>query len=85
MSAPTPAQVRAQREHAGWDKRTAAAAVMVSLRAWQAWEAGTRKMPPSTWLLFRLMAGTTDRTYNTPRGRATLRLVVDTSNRPATE
>jgi hypothetical protein len=84
MNAPSREEIRAERERAGWDRQTAAAAVMVSPRAWQSWEAGSRKMPPSTWLLFRLMAGATSMAYDTPKGRATLRLVVDATNRPAT-
>jgi len=84
MQSPSAEQIRGQREHAGWTTVVAAASVLVSPRTWQAYEAGFRRMPASTWLLFRLMAGTTSMAYDTPKGRATLRLVVDATNRPAT-
>ncbi len=35
----------------------AAAMVSVSLRAWQLWEAGDRKMPPAAWELYAIKCG----------------------------
>jgi len=77
MSSPTPEQIRAEREHAGWSKETAAAAVCVALRSWQAYESGDRRMPAGTWLLFTLLSGRRTIAYETAAGRAILRLCIE--------
>ncbi len=84
MSSPAPSEIRAERERAGWDKETAAAAVCVALRSWQAYEAGQRRMPASTWMLFTLLTGRRTLAYGTPKGRAVLRLAIEAPNGPAT-
>lgn len=50
--APSPQDIRDQREFAGLTQTHAAQLVHSSLRAWQAWEAGERKMHPAIWELF---------------------------------
>jgi transcriptional regulator with XRE-family HTH domain len=54
---PEPEQVKDARRIAHMTLREAAAAVGVSLRAWQHWEAGTRRMPVSAWELFQYKYG----------------------------
>jgi hypothetical protein len=83
MQSPSPDQIRAERERAGWSKETAAAAVCVSLRSWQAYESGSRRMPAATWLLFTLLIGRRTLAYETGAGRAILRLSIE-PKRPAT-
>ncbi len=51
---PTPAEVRAAREAAGLSQTAAGALVYSSLRAWQAWELGERRMHPAIWELWRI-------------------------------
>ena len=41
----------------GYTQKEAAEMVHVSLRAWQLWEAGERKIPPGLWELFVIKAG----------------------------
>lgn len=53
-STPTPAEIRAAREAAGLTQTQAAQLVHGTLRAWQEWEAGNRRMHPGLWELFRL-------------------------------
>jgi len=84
MSSPAPSEIRAERERAGWPKETAAASVCVSLRAWQAYESGSRRMPPATWVLFTLLTGRRTLAYGAPKGRAVLRLAIEGPNGPAT-
>jgi hypothetical protein len=74
---PTPAEIIAERTRAGWRPSGAAAAVCVSERAWRNWEAGNRKMPASTWLLFTLLTGRRTIAYETGAGRAILKLRVE--------
>ena len=83
MQSPSPAEIRAERERAGWTKETAAAAVCVSLRAWQAYEAGERRMPAATWMLFTLLTGRRTIAYETAAGRAVLKLVVQRATPPS--
>ena len=52
QSNPGPTEIRAAREAAGLTQTQAASLVFSGLRAWQQWEAGDRRMPPSTWALF---------------------------------
>jgi putative transcriptional regulator len=50
---PTPAAVRAAREAAGLTQTQAAHLIHSTLRAWQEWEAGNRRMHPGLWELFQ--------------------------------
>jgi hypothetical protein len=84
MSSSSPEEIRAERERAGWDKETAAAAVCVALRSWQAYETGFRQMPAATWMLFTLLTGRRTLAYETGAGRAVLRLAIEAPKRPAT-
>lgn len=49
---PTPEQVRAAREAAGLTQTQAATLIHSTMRAWQEWEAGNRRMHPGLWELF---------------------------------
>ena len=51
---PLPEQVRAAREAAGLSQTAAAALIHCTLRGWQEWEAGNRRMHPAFWELFRI-------------------------------
>ena len=51
---PTPEEVRAAREASGLSQTAAAALIHCTLRGWQEWEAGNRKMHPAFWELFRI-------------------------------
>ncbi len=54
---PDPVAIRAAREAAGLTQTAAADLVHGSLAAWQQWEAGTRRMHPGLWELFRIKVG----------------------------
>lgn len=54
---PTHEEIRAARERAGLTQAQAAALVHSTLRAWQRYEAGERRMHPAMWELFRLKTG----------------------------
>jgi DNA-binding transcriptional regulator YiaG len=54
---PQPADIRAARLSAGLTQTQAASLVHSSLRAWQQWEAGDRRMHPAFWHLFRAQIG----------------------------
>ncbi len=51
---PDPAEIRATRESAGLTQSQAAALVCVTLRNWQQWEAGERRMHPGLWELLTI-------------------------------
>ena len=51
---PAPEEVRAAREAAGLSQTEAARVIHCTLRGWQEWEAGNRKMHPAFWELFRI-------------------------------
>lgn len=53
-SNPAPETIRAAREAARMTQTEAALLVHASLRAWQQWEAGDRRMHPGLWSLFRI-------------------------------
>lgn len=53
-SPPTPEQIVALREAAGLTQTQCAQRVHGSLRAWQQWEAGDRRMHPGLWELFQI-------------------------------
>jgi DNA-binding XRE family transcriptional regulator len=54
---PTPKLIKSARLAMGYTQKEAAALVHVSLRAWQLWEAGDRKMPPAAWELCVIKCG----------------------------
>lgn len=54
MRNPPPATIRAARKAAGLTQTEAARLVHASLRSWQDWEGGRRKMHPAIWELFCL-------------------------------
>lgn len=53
---PSPAEIRQARELAGLSQTIAANLIYRTLRNWQQWEGGERKMDPALWELFRLKA-----------------------------
>ncbi len=55
-SNPTPEQIKALRGQLGLSQSQAAALIHATLRVWQAWEAGERRMHPAFWELFRIKA-----------------------------
>ena len=54
---PTPAEISAAREFIGLTQQEAADLLYLTLRAWQRYEAGERRMHPALWELFRIKAG----------------------------
>ena len=60
-SNPEPSKIIAGREAAGLTQTQAARLVHSSLRTWQQWEAGDRKMHPGMWELFRLKSALIER------------------------
>lgn len=56
LSNPRPEAVRAARQAAGLTQTQAAELVHGTLRAWQEWEAGNRRMHPGLWELFAIKA-----------------------------
>jgi putative transcriptional regulator len=60
LANPLPEEIIAARKAAGLTQTDAAGLVCGSLRAWQQWEAGDRRMHPGLWRLFLLESGTTD-------------------------
>ncbi|GHU02634.1 hypothetical protein FACS1894154_12500 [Betaproteobacteria bacterium] len=53
-SNPTPDEIRTAREASGLTQTDAAKLIYGSLRTWQQWEAGDRRMHPGLFELFRL-------------------------------
>lgn len=51
---PTPEAIRTAREAAGLSQTAAGALVHTTVRTWQQWEAGDRRMHPAFWELFRI-------------------------------
>ena len=52
MSNPTPQAIRDKRGDLNMTQTEAAKIVYSSLRAWQQWESGERRMHPALWELF---------------------------------
>lgn len=50
---PRPADIRTARERAGLTQKQAANLIYATLRGWQFWEAGHRRMNPGLWELFQ--------------------------------
>jgi DNA-binding XRE family transcriptional regulator len=57
IKSPAPELIQKTRNVLGYTQKEAADMVHVSLRAWQLWEVGDRKMPPGLWELFVIKAG----------------------------
>ncbi len=57
LKSPSPEQIKAMRMALGHTQKEAAELVHVSLRAWQLWEAGDRKMLPGIWELCVIKVG----------------------------
>jgi len=49
---PLPAEIRSARDAAGLTQTQAAALIHGTMRAWQEYEAGNRKLHPGLWELF---------------------------------
>lgn len=49
---PSPSEIRDRRLETGRTQSEAAIMVHTSVRAWQQWEAGARRMHPAMWELF---------------------------------
>jgi DNA-binding transcriptional regulator YiaG len=58
LANPLPAEIISARQAAGLTQTEAAGLVCGSLRAWQQWEAGDRRMHPGLWRLFLRESGT---------------------------
>jgi hypothetical protein len=56
-SNPTPEMVRAARVAAALTQTEAASLIHGTMRAWQEYEAGNRRMHPGLWELFRMKIG----------------------------
>ena len=54
---PSPQKIRTLRASLGLTQQEAADSVHVTLRGWQMWEAGQRKMPAGIWELCVIKAG----------------------------
>jgi putative transcriptional regulator len=54
---PEPGEIRAARVEAGLTQTEAGDTVHASLRTWQQWEAGDRKMHPGLFELFKIKTG----------------------------
>lgn len=57
LKSPSPDQIKTVRKALGYTQKEAAELAHVSLRAWQLWEAGDRKMPANVWELNLIKAG----------------------------
>jgi len=57
LESPTRAAIKQARDNAGLTQTNAALTVQASLRTWQQWEAGDRKMPAGLFELFMLKTG----------------------------
>lgn len=57
-NSPTSKQIRGLRTRYGLTQTEAAALVYSALRTWQEWEAGTSRMHPGLWELWKLKTAT---------------------------
>lgn len=57
LHSPSPEQIKSARLALRYTQKEAAFLVHVSLRGWQMWEAGDRKMPPAVWELCVIKSG----------------------------
>lgn len=58
MQSPAPAEIKTAREQAGLTQTQAAQLVHGTMRSWQDWEGGKRKMHPAIWELFNIKIST---------------------------
>lgn len=56
---PSPDAIRQARAVAGHSQSEAARIAYATLRSWQAWEAGERRMPLANFVLYQLRTGQT--------------------------
>lgn len=63
---PKPAEIRAAREAAGLTQTEAGAVIYCTLRAWQDWESGERRMHPAMWELWKIKMGRSSRKVGEP-------------------
>lgn len=56
MTNPTPEQIKEARRKVGLTQTQAGALVHTTVRTWQQWEAGDRRMHPAFWELFQIKA-----------------------------
>lgn len=54
MKTPEPEEIKATRLNAGLTQTQSAKMIYITMRAWQRFEAGDRKMHPAFWDLFNL-------------------------------
>ncbi len=59
-SNPSPNAIRAARESAGLTQAAAAALIYSTMRTWQDWESGARRMHPGLFELFAIKVQTAD-------------------------
>jgi DNA (cytosine-5)-methyltransferase 1 len=57
MPSPSATKIRETRIHLGYTQGEAATLLHSSIRAWQFWESGARKMHPGLWELFVVKVG----------------------------
>lgn len=57
MTPPTPNEIRAARNAAGYTQTEAAALIDCTRDTWAKWEGGKREMHPAFFRLFRLLTG----------------------------
>jgi putative transcriptional regulator len=57
MKQPTPDEIKAARAEAGLTQTKAAEVIYCTLRGWQDWEGGQRKMDLAKWELFLIKTG----------------------------
>jgi putative transcriptional regulator len=57
MKNPLPEQIRAIRIDVGLTQKEAGKIIQASMRSWQDYESGARKMHPGLWELFRVKVG----------------------------
>jgi DNA-binding transcriptional regulator YiaG len=57
LASPSPQIIKTTRVTLGYTQKEMAEMLHVSLRAWQLWEAGDRKIPPGLWELCVIKAG----------------------------
>lgn len=53
---PTPSEIKEARAQAGITQEEAGKMLHTTVRVWQQWEAGDRRMHPAMWELFRIKA-----------------------------
>ncbi len=57
LKSPSAEKIKITRKTLGFTQKESAEMVHASVRAWQLWEAGDRKMPAGIWELFVIKTG----------------------------